>query len=186
MKQCSNVTPKRNQIFLTGRAMNRGFTIIELLVVISIIVILTGVVLVGYRTGERQLALQRAANKLAQDIRRVQEMAMSAKEFGGIVPEGGYGIRFKQEESGHYIIFVDSNNNQDYDPGVDGIVEDVKLEKGVEISNISNSPLRITFTPPDPTTTIKPGIPAWIQLGIGGQFKTINVNEVGMISIVNI
>lgn len=172
---------------------NKGFTIIELLVVISIIAIMSGIVLIDYRSGQQTLALQRATNKLAQDIRRVQEMAMSARECdicpGGGIPDG-YGIRFKGGEPEHYILFADRNDNQDYDAGADTKIEDIQIGEGVEISDVSGEPLRITFTPPDPTTTIKPSAPGWVQLcivntdcAVLSNTKTIEVNEVGRIEI---
>jgi len=98
---------------------NKGFTLVELAVVIFIILLLTAVTLPNYRSGEKRLALQRSANKLAQDIRRVQGMAMSAEEFHGIVPEGGYGIRVRDKHGSPpiytYFLYADCNNNEVYD-----------------------------------------------------------------------
>ena len=78
-----------------------GFTLTELLVVASIIILFSAIVLANYQTGNKQFALQRSAHKLAQDIRRAQEMAMSAKECepcGNVVPPG-YGIYTQQHYS---------------------------------------------------------------------------------------
>ena len=164
-----------------------GFTIIELLVVMAIIVIVSGLVLANWRGGEKQYALQRAANKLAQDIRRVEEFAMSARAFQGQIPKGGYGIYFKISEKDHYILFADLNGNNHYDSGSDGLVEDIKIEKEVQISQLSASPLHITFTPPDPTVTIKPNaLLAQITLAIQTdptKTKTIQVNKAGLVYI---
>jgi len=164
-----------------------GFTIIELLVVMAIIVIVSGLVLANWRGGEKQYALQRAANKLAQDIRRVEEFAMSARAFQGQIPKGGYGIYFKISEKDHYILFADLNGNNHYDSGSDGLVEDIKIEKEVQISQLSASPLHITFTPPDPTVTIKPdALLAQITLAIQTdptKTKTIQVNKAGLVYI---
>jgi len=97
-----------------------GFTLVELLVIIFIIMLMSGIIFANYRQSGQRLALQRSANKLAQDIRRVQEMATSVKEFQGIIPEGGYGIRFRMDERGRppiytYIIYADCNKNAKYD-----------------------------------------------------------------------
>ncbi|HDZ54783.1 MAG TPA: prepilin-type N-terminal cleavage/methylation domain-containing protein [Candidatus Nealsonbacteria bacterium] len=195
MKQCGNVTPKRNQRFLTGQATNRGFTLIELLVVISIIVILTGIVLVSYRAGEQQLALQRAANKLAQDIRRVQEMAMSAKESQKIfppgVPLGGYGIHLTRGEN-QYIIYSDGGNEKWGGAG-DFIEENIGLEKGVFIKNIEPpaASFSINFKPPDPIIRIvdaagvdKDNVAIILALEAdSNKIKKIRVNKAGRIEI---
>ncbi len=164
-----------------------GFTLIELLIVMAIIVIISGVSLANWRGGEKQYALLRSANKLSQDLRRAEEMAMSAREFQGQIPRGGYGVYFKDQEKDHYILFADLNGNQHYDSGLDGLIEDVKIEKDIQISQLSASPLTIVFTPPDPTVTIKPDAStAAITLAIGTNLtktRIIRVNKAGLVYI---
>jgi type II secretory pathway pseudopilin PulG len=162
----------------------KSFTLIELLVSIFIIVLISGIIFANYRVGGQQFALQRSANKLAQDIRRAQAMAMGAAEYAGC-PAGykyGYGIYLTTSTNNQYILFADCDNGKDYDSG-EG-VETIKLETGVKIKTLSpSSPLTITFTPPDPTITISPSAPATITLGNDSQTKTITVNSAGLIEI---
>lgn len=135
---------------------NKAFTLIELLVVTSIIALLTALILPNYRAGNQSLALQRSAHKLAQDLRRAQEMALSSQEFNGEVPQG-YGIYFDISDPARYVLFADLNNDQAYTVLLDGVVEDVLLEKQAEIGSLSTgSYLTVTFTPPDPIVTINP------------------------------
>lgn len=181
-----------------------GFTLIELLVVAGIIIFMTALILPNYRAGEQQLALQRSASKLAQDIRRAQEMAMSAKEITGptgekIVPDGGYGIFFQTLPNPPYyeiILFADCNDDQHYTSGnVCGTlpnkfsekIENLNLESKVKISNLSpSSPLDITFKSPDPTISISGGNLATITLSIETdptKTKILKVNQVGLIYV---
>jgi len=164
--------------------MSKSFTLVELLVAVGIIILLTALVLPDYRAGERQFALQRSASKLAQDLRRAQEMAMSAKE-PPTAPDtfkGAYGINF-QTNSSNYILFADLDNDQIYDSGEE--IETLPLEKKVKISNLSPaSPLTISFTPPDPTVNINPSDSlVTITLTNNGQTKIIKVNKVGLIYV---
>jgi len=176
---------------------NKGFTLIELLVVISIIVILTGIVFAGYRTGQQQLALQRAANKLAQDIRRTGGMALAAEKIpGGEIPPGGYGIYFGAVNDTYYKLYGDTSPdppNEKYNSG-DQEIETINMEQGIKISQlisqlIPTSSLSINFKPPDPAIMLAG------DSGIGevtiticlisdtSKTKTVTVNKAGLIEI---
>lgn len=162
----------------------RSFSLIELLVVTSIIALLTVITLPYFRAGERQLALQRAANKLAQDVRRAQNMAISASEFEGEIP-GGYGVYFDTGQPKQYILFADKNNDKDYDDGEE--VEILELEKMIIIHTLSPSqPLNIVFSPPDPQISISGGDTAIITLALERDLsstQSVTINKVGLIDI---
>ena len=196
----------------TASKFSFGFTLVELITVISIITISAGTIFISYRQAGQQFALQRAANKLAQDIRKAQEMAMSAKEFYGEFPKGGYGIRFDLDYPGLYRLFADCNNNYDFDdqiiatscanagqtgdPYPEGVGDSIYFEGGVKISDFSpesgvNGPLTITFTPPDPVVRINgqdisqgpPPAVITLETPDGTKTKTVTVNLVGLIEV---
>ena len=178
-----------------------GFTLLEITVVVSIIIMLGTFFVVNYRGGEKQFALQRSAHKLAQDLRRAQGMAMSSQQFNGTFPKGGYGIHFKKGLS-TYILFADCNADTEADESGFALtcvlatpispfpetVEEEKLEDGIIISNVSPSSggntLDITFFPPDPTITINPqSTSAVITLTSGAYSRTVSINSVGLIDV---
>jgi len=177
-----------------------GFTLVELLVVVGVIVILTAIILPNYRSATSQFALERSAHKMSQDIRRAAEMAMSAKELpGGGIPVGGYGIFFNIGTGGSdkkYILFADTDPLPDgngYFSGSDIPIEEIELEKGVVIQSINtpNNRVGINFKPPAPTVRIKfnPGPGASVDTTIitlaleSGPTKTIKVNKAGLIDV---
>jgi len=168
----------------------KGFTLVELLVVTGIIVLLSAIILPNYQSIARQFALQRSAHKLAQDIRRVEEMAMSTKEFQGEVPKGGYGICFKLSWGDYYKIYADKNGNEKFDEE-DGEMETLNLERGIYIKDISPSSLSINFKSPIPTVKIKTeagqdSATAIITLSLKSdstKIKIIKVNSIGLIDV---
>ena len=144
---------------------SKGFTLIEILVVTTIIAILTTATLLNYRNISQQFALQRATNKLFQDLRRMQEMAMASEECKKCspvaVPKYGYGIRLETSSVGDetkYIIFAHNDPEEDnyfYNPTHDTIIETILLEKGVivyEINHGANPHVSVNIRPPLPAT----------------------------------
>lgn len=186
MKQ--NGSKKGFTLYMLGRAKNNaGFTIVETLVVVGIIMILSVILLPNYKRFHDEFSLLRSAHKLAQDLRRAQEMASSAKEFQGGVPSGGYGIYVESGET-TYILYADKNPEDQRYSGVNEIVEDpISLEKGVIVQSVSPNPVHITSKGPDPITLISGGGESvTIVLGLEGdplKTKEVFVNKAGLIYV---
>ena len=155
--------------------LERGITLVEILVVIFIIVVLLLILVFDFPQVQKQFALSRATYKFAQDVRRAQDMALSGEKINSL-DVFGYGVfvDLRNPPVKEYIIYADLNNNRIYDttegidcnnynPGVDTgdcIVSTIDLNKdsiGVVISEfylIDNSYVSINFNPPNPTITI--------------------------------
>lgn len=158
--------------------IKNGFTLIEILVAITIITLMSVFFIPSYRKGAQQMALQRSASKLYQDFRRVQEMAISSRICTECLnnpaspPLRGYGIALTKLESEPlfpiannktYIIYAhnDTSNYYFFNPYSDPpdvMVESISLEKGVIIKDIidlenGNSYVHfgVNFIPPEPT-----------------------------------
>lgn len=138
--------------------MSKGFTLIELLVVTGIIVMFSAMILPNYRLGDEQLAIQRSAHKISQDIRRAQEFAISAKEFNGSLPSG-YGVYFNLDQPDRYIIFADLDGDYLYS-GLSEKAEELIFENNVRITSFepvtAETSLTVFFVPPDPTIVFTP------------------------------
>lgn len=137
----------------------KGFTLVELLVVISIISIISGVMVVNFRTSEQTNKLQRSAQQVVQGLRKAQGMALFSSEHGGEVYDY-YGIYFDtQGMPGSYHVFA--SPNKAYNPPSE-TVEIVNLEAGIVIDSVvpnEDNKLNIVFSPPHAFVEFNPTTP---------------------------
>lgn len=172
-----------------------AFTLLEMMVVIGIVVFISALSFTSYKEGQNQYALQLSAQKLAADLRRAQNMALSTVATnGGQVSGGGYGIYLNKspENKSAYIFFADTDSPKVYSNS-DTTIERVELKKGVEINTISldgnNANYSyIIFTPPDPEVTIGPGSSTELSIKVSltkdsTRSKTVTINKFGKIDI---
>jgi len=143
-----------------------GITLIEILVVISIMILLSGILIADFPKIKRQFAITRSVYKMSQDIRRAQDMGFSGEQLkdvnGNIVRVKGYGVYLNLDRLGpkKYIIYADMDGDYRYtittevgdilcnDPGyselktgTDCVIETIdfsQAEPGVSITNILN------------------------------------------------
>lgn len=174
---------------------NRGFTLVEMLVVIFIIGIISTILIVNWRKNENQYKLQRAAQEIAFNIRKAQEMALNGRKCSdGEVPNSSFGVNFDNATINSYTIFCDRNDNNMYQtPSADLFVETISIESGIIIHSLSSGAqdLDIAFSLPDSFTVINPqaASPATITIKKTGatcpsvNCKNIIVKKTGEISI---
>jgi len=166
---------------------NESFTLIELLVVSGIILLISAIIFPNYRAGEQEFAIQRSAHKLSQDLRRAEELALSAKAYPGAPAsfKGGYGVNFKINSTS-YTLFADLNDDKAFNLDSDGVIETPSLESKVKIIGLSSTPLNIVFLSPDPQVFISGGSEAQITISLEtnpSKTKIIKVNQAGLIAI---
>jgi len=184
---------------------SHGFTLIEMMVVISIITILPAIVISNFPQIKSQFAVSRAAHRVAQSLREVQDLALSSVpyrgQFGIIKEVSGYGMYIDISGLGNtkYIIYADNNDqglsNKEYDE-TDYIVSEVDLastESGVvikQINKVYGNKVSINFNPPHPDTTITDLEEGEYSVDIVfaqaddlEKTKTVSINNVGLIEV---
>ena len=181
-----------------------GFTLFELLVVIVMIAILSGIIFANPNNWQKSLALERSAQKLGQDIS--QSRGLSMKGESGVCSPGsspnGYGLYLDKANPSKYFIYMNcdsdpSNKDRSYSNSVDEKFEgaDIPLEKNLYICSLKvngveepSGALSVFFEPPDPavfvnnTSDVTSSVTICIE-GDESKQKTIEINKVGNINL---
>jgi len=133
----------------------KGFSLIELMMVIVIVSIASTIIIAQYSNSRNSKALFLGAKQIANDVRMAQNYTFSALGDGGANPSGGYGIRFIKD-SNSYILFGDQSiapavPNKAYDVGEDFQI--IKLPEGITVKSlkmdsVDTNPVDVVFAPP--------------------------------------
>lgn len=161
--------------FLTRRSRPRGFTLVEMLVVLAIIAVITTIVITGQSTYNKTLLLTDTTYGVALSGRQAQSFGLASRKFGN-VQNPGYGLFFSNAKPTTYTLYADTNNtapapadcpvgtpgtpeqkpgNCRWDgSGTDGLVTKFTLERGFYIKQFcakqgsgSNVPLQCSTDP---------------------------------------
>jgi prepilin-type N-terminal cleavage/methylation domain-containing protein len=138
---------------VVGKNQNKGFTLVEMLVVIFIMVLFSVLVISAYGNGQQKYALNSAVQKLAADLHSAQNLALSGTAQAPDTPVG-YGIHVKTATQ--YVLFYniagmnppDQYRYRSNPPVPSKEIGTINLSSGATV-NLAND---VFFTPPDPTT----------------------------------
>ncbi len=119
----------------------KGFSLVEILVAISIIVVLTSVTMIRFNSLNIDVDFNLAVEEMVFNLRQTQLFALTGQTSNGIRPDGGWGMRIEQCSVGacSYTVYADSypsGGNRLYDSGSDDKFVDIYLNDKVYISNV--------------------------------------------------
>jgi prepilin-type N-terminal cleavage/methylation domain-containing protein len=120
----------------------KGFTLVELIITVSISVMVMASVLFNYSKFNTDLALSSAAQEISIAIRQTQVYSLSVKErtAGSGSFSNGYGIYFSPASPQTYIIFSDTNSDGRYNAGTDTVIETGILRNSIKIFAVCGVP----------------------------------------------
>ncbi|MEK7535856.1 MAG: type II secretion system protein [Patescibacteria group bacterium] len=98
--------------------MNKGFTVVELVVSTGIIIVILGMLFMGYPRFKARSALSALAREVAITVREAQVYGLAVKQLGNEFPS--YGIHISADKPKEIVLFGDysSGDREDiYDSG---------------------------------------------------------------------
>ncbi len=122
-----------------------GFTLVEIMVVLAIVVLLSALILSGYSEGRSRLAVERTAEGFLSDLHRVRQRGFSGVGYevnGVVVGSAGHGIDLDlgvDQGDSYYILYAKNDSDEE-------IIEKIEIEERVSISGLfigDNNPQEI-------------------------------------------
>ena len=167
----------------------------------AIILLISGQVLVGFSNLREASTLTRAAQELAFNIRRAQNMSVSVVGvgIGGIMQiPNAVGLRLSSVAGNNdrYFFFADQNSNGFYDGVTERIEPDILLPGNVRITSITGeapagSGVHMIFYTPEATLLLSNGagtpIPNFINItltGPSGDVRRVRVRMSGQVTVI--
>jgi prepilin-type N-terminal cleavage/methylation domain-containing protein len=159
----------------------KGFTLVELMVTITIMMIMTSVVLFNYSRFNETSLLSQFAYDLSLSIRQAQVYGIASRESGINNSQSGkidvstvdsvsnkfqqaYGVHFDMRNPEGFILFLDADNDGVFVDGTDVELQSYSFkQRGIKIGSLSVvgsdgerevNTLDITFIRPDPEARI--------------------------------
>ena len=173
--------------------MRRGFSVIEMLVVMSILVVLTSLLILYNRTGELQIILLREQAHFISTVIHAKSLALNTLIED--TPACGYGVHVEVSTSalrGRYFIYRDKaincrTSDRIYAAASDEIVGGTEVALPAHIVFHDIAVHDIMFVPPDPQVFLD-GSQALSEASVtlqsddGKTNATIIINNAGQIS----
>mgnify|MGYP001257128342 CR=1 FL=1 len=146
--------------------MNRGFTLIEMVVVVGIIAVVSSVTLTNYAKFGGQILLRNLAYDMALTIRQAQVYGISARTFFDAPFAAGHGVSFDLSvDTTSFRLYTDTNEDAFYSLAGTELIELYTIGRGYRIRQIcvsNNSSeycdatkLDILFKRPEPDAIIR-------------------------------
>lgn len=178
---------------------SRGFTLVELLVTLSLFVVLTTVVLFSNSQFNGSILLTNLAYDVALTVRQAQTYGVNVREdtvenVGDKKFQHAYGVHFEIAENKKFFIFSDNDGDGIYDSG-ESKINSYNIKRGNYIKAIScvgdtlcGSILDITFLRPNPDAKINNNdnitqATITVTSADDGSERRIVVNSTGQISV---
>ena len=153
----------------------KGFTLIELMIIVAMIGIMTTVGFVSLKSGQNQAKLKATQAEIATMIKLAQSYALQGKKQGAVMPKY-YGVKFSAD--GKSYVFCSSGNAADL--ACNNSIETHSFSSGIALS-VGQGTL-LWFDIPNGNCKLSSGGSLLLKLKLDSNEKTITINAGGSIT----
>ncbi len=151
---------------LFSSSSTKAFTLVEVLVVMSIFITVSIMVLAGGASGRGNLQLTNVGYELAVMLRQAQSYGVAVRGEGSDF-DVGYGVYAAGLNGGTVTFFSDIDQDRQYSSGVDTVIETLAFPPGIGLDRVcvlnnagsascsTSSALVVTFQRPNPEAVIR-------------------------------
>lgn len=104
--------PRERNIWKNKKSTQGGLSLIELLAVIAILGVISGITLAGYNKFSDQTIVTNLANDIGLSIRLAQSYGLNVRRHGNTF-NTSYGVHFAKGTNNSYILYADQNRSAD-------------------------------------------------------------------------
>lgn len=144
----------------------RGFSLVEVMITIAIIMVVTTIVVIKYGSFNSTMLLKSQAYEMALNLREAQVFAISVRTGSASATafRDAYGLHFDTDTPNQYLLFLDTNEDSRYNNG-EAINEPFLIDSRFVITGIATGAnctdavdaLSVTFKRPDFDANIASG-----------------------------
>ena len=185
----------------------KAFTLIEMVISISIIAMVTALFIANYRSANKRTDIIMTAQNLVADMHLAQNNTLGLVKYNDAVPAGGWGLAFNVNQN-YYTLFADldapgtsgymnmdaaTEANPNYGGRVTRLPEGITISKLTTTGSTTNDTVDVTFLQPDPRTNIyrvtaaatSTALEIELKEARNNSIKTIRVNFLGLAEVLD-
>lgn len=130
---------------------SKGMTLIEVLVVVSMVIIVTGAIILNNSSSNSGIHLLNAKNSIITEIAKAKELALSG--VGAIIGANyGIGVWFNSDGKNYYI-YKNLDDDMRFTDANDVILSEIMLPEGIKYETQGDY-MGVLFVPPTPFVAI--------------------------------